>query len=93
MGLPVRRPSNKESSSILAFPDQIDQWLKSIGAGTKQEIRDFPESVAAMPKTQLLALVRNLLVEEDLLFEQLEQKRSASRKMLAQLYTLSEDDG
>jgi hypothetical protein len=92
LGLPVRRPSDKESSSVLAFPQQVDQWLKSIGVGSRQEILDLPESVAGMPKPQLLALLRNLLGEEDILFAQLQEKRSVSRKILAQLHTLDEKD-
>jgi hypothetical protein len=48
--------------------------------------------VAGMPKPQLLALLRNLLGEEDILFAQLQEKRSVSRKILAQLHTLDEKD-
>lgn len=86
LGLPVCRPSEKESSSVYAFVEQIDEWLKAIGAATKREVMELPESLAEMPKRQVLGLLRKALAEEEALFAQFEQKRAAARKLFTQLY-------
>lgn len=91
LGLPVRRPSSRESSSVVAFPEQIDLWLKSIGAGMRGKTPDLPHSIAEMSESRLLGLLRNFVAEEDLVFAQFLEKRSISRRILAQLHTLSKD--
>lgn len=91
LGLPVCRPSVKENSSVYAFVEQIDGWLKAIGAATTREVMELPESLAEMPKGQLLGLLQKAWAEEEILFAQLEEKRAVVRKLLAQLYTALED--
>lgn len=37
MGLPIRRPKPKEKQIVLAFPDELDAWVRQQAAQTAQE--------------------------------------------------------
>jgi hypothetical protein len=92
LSLPIHRPAGRESHSVMAFAAHLDDWLQSFtsntGAGSSgKPLRYGTESQAFSSGNEPLTKLERLLLEEDILFEQLQQKRTEIRREKAQLQT------
>ena len=76
LGLPVHRPAGREHSAVLAFSNELDQWLNS--RPVRQAASLFSdEAISAGPLGELHAL----LTRAGLLLEKLEAVLSRSEEM------------
>ena len=77
LGLPIHRPSGRDHSAVLAFSNEMDQWLDSrplrqslLGVGESPSISNFPASE-----------IQALLSRAEVLLEKLESVLSRSEEM------------
>ncbi|HWF04280.1 MAG TPA: hypothetical protein VHA06_11360 [Candidatus Angelobacter sp.] len=89
MSLPIHRPAGRESHSVMAFDAQLDDWLQSFtqnsSASNSGRAASYMESSALASGNESLTRLERLLLEEDTLFQQLQEKRAEIRSEKAQM--------
>ncbi|HEY3767350.1 MAG TPA: hypothetical protein VGN44_01645 [Candidatus Angelobacter sp.] len=83
MSLPIHRPAGRESHSVMAFDAQLDDWLQSFtqnsASSNSGRTASYMESSALASGNDPLTKLERLLLEEDTLFQQLQEKRAEIR--------------
>jgi hypothetical protein len=82
LGLPVRRPQKHNKGFVLALPEEIDEWLRSVaaaadfahGAERGSALRECPDGLRELELDELIRRNRQLRLL-------LAELRSASRKL------------
>jgi predicted transcriptional regulator len=89
LSLPIHRPAGRESHSVMAFDAQLDDWLQSFtqnsSASNSGRAASYMESSALASGNESLTRLERLLLEEDTLFQQLQEKRAEIRSEKAQM--------
>jgi predicted transcriptional regulator len=89
LSLPIHRPAGRESHSVMAFDAQLDDWLQSFtrnsSASNSGRAASYMESSVLASGNESLTKLERLLLEEDTLFQQLQEKRAEIRSEKAQM--------
>jgi hypothetical protein len=90
LSMPIHRPAGRESHSVMAFASQLDDWLQSFTPDSKiNDLNGSRSFAAVLPESFIcnepLPKLERLLLEEDTLFEQLQEKRAEIRREKAQM--------
>jgi predicted transcriptional regulator len=90
LSLPIHRPAGRESHSVMAFASHLDEWLQSFTSSSivssSGKLSDFKtESQSSSSVNAPLTNLERLLLEEDILFQQLQDKRAEIRSEKIQI--------
>jgi hypothetical protein len=89
LSLPIHRPAGRESHSVMAFAAHLDDWLQSFtqnsSASTSGQSSAGIELPTSFPCNEPLTKLEKLLLEEDILFQKLQEKRAEIRREKAQI--------
>jgi predicted DNA-binding transcriptional regulator AlpA len=89
LSLPIHRPAGRESHSVMAFNAQLDNWLQSFTqnsvSSNSGRTTSYMESSVLASGNESLTKLERLLLEEDTLFQQLQEKRAEIRSEKAQM--------
>lgn len=94
LSLPIHRPAGRESHSVMAFSSHLDEWLQSftnnssvINSGRAAGYATEPRAPSSSPSSGNAPFtnLERLLLEEDILFQQLQDKRAEIRSEKAQM--------
>ena len=77
LGLPVHRPAGRDHSAVLAFSNELDQWLDS---RPMRQIQPSRAESVSIPSAQVLE-VQAVLRRAEILLEKLESVLSRSEEM------------
>lgn len=81
LGLPVHRPSGREHSAVLAFSNELDQWLDS--RPMRQNMSTGAPSLSAVGASA--SEMQDLLSRAEVLLQKLESLLSRSEEMYQRL--------
>jgi len=85
LGLPVHRPAGRDHSTVLAFSNELDEWLNS------RPVRQaLPLASDLASSTVPLSEMRALLTRAEVLMEKLESVLSRSEEMHRRLLLTAE---